>query len=336
MPSVNTILVDALQAALTNAGGVVSFSEYMKLVLYHPEGGYYHRAKERVGFGPSTDFFTATSTGDVFAELIVEASVKLLGEANPADFHFVEIGAEPAGGVLPENHPFNEALLLRRGDPLNIPPRSIVFSNELFDAQPFHRLVFQHGTWREIGVAWRDGPVETLLPALSPAVQAVADHLPKVAPEDYHLDLPLAAGVLLDEIATTTSWTGLLLIFDYGKSWRELIEATPQGTARAYQRHRQSNALLANPGEQDLTCHVCWDWLEDILRARHFKQVTLQSQESFFIRQAAAAIEKIICARPETFDPRRQRLQQLLHPANMGQKFQVLHATSADGHPRFH
>lgn len=319
-------LLPELQAAIDDRGGSISFAEFMRLALYHPTAGYYRRPTKRIGFGGSTDFFTSTSTGDVFGTLVVEACQNLLAPEPPEEFCFVEIGAEPGRGVLPEKHPFTNNLLLRRDDRMEIPAKSVVFSNELFDAQPFHRLVFTDGSWRELGVGWEEGPAETLLPKLSPRVAAVVDRLPPDATEGYHLDLPLDAEDLLEEILTRSSWTGLLLLFDYGKSWRELLEATPQGTARAYHRHRQSNDLLAQPGEQDLTCHVCWDWLENIVKRHRFRDLALRSQEAFFVSSATSVIKAIVAERPGEFDPRRQTLHQLLHPGNMGQKFQVLHA----------
>ncbi len=315
-----------IRAAIAAAGGAIPFADFMRIALYHPEHGYYTQPRPRVGFGGSTDFFTATSTGQVFGELVVEAARRLLEPDDPADFSFVEIGAEPGVSVLPSNHPFRDSAVLRLGECVRIPERAIVFSNELFDAQPFHRLVASGGTWRELGVTWRDGFAEALLPGFSPPVRSVAARLPSAAVEGYHLDLPIKAAELVRTLANRSDWTGLLLVFDYGKTWTELIEATPQGTARAYRRHRQSNDLLADPGEQDLTCHICWDWIEEAARECGFHSIALESQEAFLVKRATAAIETIITANPARFDPRRQTLQQLLHPGNMGQKFQVLSA----------
>lgn len=315
-----------IQTAIAGKGAPLSFAEFMQVALYHPGSGYYTRAKERVGFGGTTDFYTASATGEVFGELVTAAAVHLLAPEDPATFAFVEIGAEPAGRVLGGKNVFGGEVTIRHGDPIKIPKRAVVFSNELFDAQPFHRLVRRNGVWRELGVDWDDGPIEVFLPRFSPAVEKAADLLPKEGAEGYHLDLPLAAVDLLKKIATASKWRGALLVFDYGKSWRELTEGTPQGTARAYRRHRQSNDLLANPGEQDLTCHICWDWLTAVLDRSGFENVSLQSQEAFFITHAASAIEKIITAKPGQLDPRRQTLQHLLHPGHMGQKFQVLSA----------
>jgi SAM-dependent MidA family methyltransferase len=139
------------------------------------------------------------------------------------------------------------------------------------------------------------------------------------------LDLPLDAAALAGEIARQP-WCGLFLGFDYGKSWRELIEATPQGTVRAYRQHQQSTHLLAYPGEQDLTCHVCWDWLGEELVKQHFTVDSIESQEAFFVKNAGSALARIMEAEASHLSSRKSGLLQLLHPSGLGQKFQVLSA----------
>src|ERR1700678_1765517 len=115
----------------------VSFAEFMEVALYDPVAGYYRRAGPRIGYGAGTDFLTATSS-PLFGRLVVEACAQLLGPASPAGFEFVEIGAEPGAGVLRGiAHPFGSARQVGAGDPIRIDRPSVVFSNELFDAQPF-------------------------------------------------------------------------------------------------------------------------------------------------------------------------------------------------------
>ncbi len=321
--------------ARAGAAATLRFDAFMELALYHPQLGYYRRDRDRVGRRPGTDFYTATSSGSLFGELVVAAAVQRLGGRDPRTFTFVEIGSESAGGVLKNvAHPFADARVIRVGEPLTLEGRLVVFSNELFDAQPFRRFVLRAGAWRELGVSLDD---QGLLTEIEMPDQAGSGNtpgqpdawpatLPLPAPEGYHLDLPAAAAALAEDLAKPT-WSGLFLAFDYGKSWRELIEATPQGTARAYHRHSQSNNLLDQPGEQDLTCHVCWDWLVAALVRNGFAAPGLDSQESFFIHHAGAFIADTIAAEAARFSPRKLALMQLLHPGNMGQKFQVLHAT---------
>lgn len=332
------------------SGGAMSFARFMELALYHEKLGYYARPGRRIGRTPDADFFTSSSLGPVFGELVAAACVELLGPPAAGASVFVEIGTEPAGpgcepaGVLAPSargvvaglakagpgssvaHPFAGALSISLGQPLAIPSRAIVFSNELFDAQPCHRLIRHAGCWYETGVSLHSGTMEeTLLPELSPEARTVQDRLPPDAPEGYRIDLPLAAARLAEKIAAAP-WSGLFVAIDYGKSWQELSEETPAGTVRAYSRHRQTNAVLAQPGEQDLTCHVCWDWIGDALTAHGFEPPAIESQEAFFVNHAAPVLSRLAAAEAGRFSPRKLGVMQLLHPGNMGRKFQVLWA----------
>lgn len=301
----------------------MSFASFMRLALYHPTLGYYRRERPRVGYAAGTDFFTASTSGPLFGELVAAAAARLLRDAGrvPAEHAFIEVGAEPGGdGILSGvAHPFASVRTVRVGEALSVSGRCVVFSNELFDAQPFVRAVFRDGRWREVGVTWREGAFHEV------ELETAPPHTPPGRGEGYRFDQPVAATDLAREIAAQP-WTGLFLAFDYGKTWRELTEETPGGTARAYYRHTQSNDLLARPGEQDLTCHVCWDWLSDALREDGFAEPQLAFQETFFVRNAGEFIAATMAAEATQLSRRKLGLMQLLHPAQLGQKFQVLSA----------
>ncbi|MFO8027094.1 MAG: hypothetical protein R6U56_05480, partial [Opitutales bacterium] len=82
--------------------------------------------------------------------------------------------------------------------------------------------------------------------------------------------------------------------------------------------------LLDRPGEKDITCDICWTSLEAQLREAGFAQTTLESQESFLVKRAAETAERIVAGSAGQFSADRQTLMELIHPANMGQRFQVL------------
>jgi len=328
MSESSIFLPASLRARL--AKGPIPYRDYIDAALYDPEIGYYASDRCRVGRSPEADFYTAESLGPVFARLVAAAAQKLLGEARAAAATFVEIAAEPGTSLLDGlgANPFAGSRTIRQGEPLEVTGESVVFANEWLDALPFHRLVFADGRWRERGVCLTTDEMleETLLDALTPPVAAVADRLPKLAPEGYELDLPLDAEKALEDLAGQP-WTGLLLLFDYGKSWRQLTEACPAGTARAYRSHRQMNDLLDSPpGRADMTCDICWDPLEASLRNIGFDPVALETQESFLVHHAAAAAEAIVQNAGVEFSRERQTLMELLHPAHMGRRFQVLWA----------
>lgn len=313
----------AVFRAHADSDGRMSFAKFMELALYDPAVGYYRRSRKRIGYEPGSDFFTASTSGPVFGGLVAAACAELLraNGRDPAGHVFVEIGAEPGGGGVLKGveHGFAEVKTIRLGEALALSGECVVFSNELFDAQPFVRSVFRHGRWVEIGVELRNRQlIEVELDSAPPAASAAGT-------EGYHFDQPIAAAALATQLAQSP-WRGLFVAIDYGKTLRELMEETPGGTARAYYRHTQSNDLLARPGEQDLTCHICWDWIGDALRAHGFAEPTLTFQESFFIRHAGAYISQLSTADAARFSTRKLALLQLLHPSHLGQKFQVMHA----------
>ncbi|MBC2594558.1 SAM-dependent methyltransferase [Ruficoccus amylovorans] len=321
-------IFEALRQAADPAGHL-SYAGFTRLALYHPEHGYYHRQRERVGRNEQSDFYTAASLGGVFADLLLEA----IGQLAPApleSFSLVELGVEAGRGTLAgQAGRFAFTHEIGSGQSMDLPERAIVFANELLDAQPFHRFGFIEGQWREYGVlVGPDGLSEVLLPRPSAEAEEFLATLPPSG-EGYRLDISLEAETLLARIARQVR-SGLLVFFDYGRSWPGLLEETPAGSARAYHRHEASTDLLARPGEQDLTCHVCWDRLADTLTANAWPGAKLETQEAFFVKHAAPAIERIITAPGNTFDPKKQTLKELIYPGHMGRKFQVMSVCKPD------
>ena len=315
--------------ARAGAGGVLSFRDFTAEALYAPDLGYYARVHvPRVGRKAGSDFYTSSSLGGgIFGRLLRAAAADLLAPENPGGFTLFEIAPEPGAGVFGADAG-NFARCDQRpwGGAAAAPPRAAIFANEWLDAQPFHRFVFRRGAWRELGVRV-DGEflAETELPEFSAPARELSAHLPASTVEDYHLDISLDAEKVLRELIATP-WQGCLILADYGYDWLNLIQERPAGTARAYFRHEVSGDLLARPGEQDLTCHVCWDRLENILRENGFTGVSLDRQEAFFVRHAAKEIADILAADAGQFSPARHTLLELLHPAHLGRKFQILSA----------
>ncbi|BAZ51426.1 hypothetical protein NIES4103_40750 [Nostoc sp. NIES-4103] len=165
----------------------ITFAEYMDMVLYHPEHGYYSSNAVKIGFKDS-DFFTSSNLGADFGELLAEQFVQMwdiLGQ--PSYFSLVEMGA--GQGLLAlhilnyhqQHHPdFFAALeyvIVEKSPALKqeqqqrlqdfpvrwcsleeIPSNEITgcfFSNELVDALPVHQFVLERGELREIYVTTR-------------------------------------------------------------------------------------------------------------------------------------------------------------------------------------
>ncbi len=312
------------------ANGPITYSDYINCVLYTQDLGYYTRPQPRVGRDSKRDFYTAESLGSVFAQLVTTAANDLLGCDLTQKSTFVEIAAEPGTSLLKflDKHPFTSNQTIRQNDPQTIKGPSVIFANEWLDALPFHRIRFSNDKWRERGVNYDPETghfTEVLLNQLSDTVLKIAHRLPKIAPDGYEIDLPIAAESKLHQLLNQ-DWTGLILLFDYGKSWKALTSDYPEGTARTYHKHQRDNNLLDQPGEKDITCDVCWDPLCEILEKHNFQSITLESQESFLVKRAGRAASDIISANAGQFSEAKQTLMELMHPSHMGQRFQVLWA----------
>jgi SAM-dependent MidA family methyltransferase len=319
-------VLEVLRDKLSGSTGAMSLESFIECALYHPEQGYYCRQRQRVGHQPSSDFYTASSLGHVFSRLVL-ASLESLLEDDLAGYTFVEAGPESTGGVLGniEHSPFKDHLLIRPGDAWDLPPKAIVFSNELFDAQPFRRFVWTSDAWREMGVAIEAGQLQWV--QMKP--EEPLPPLPETHREGYTIDWPGKALALLETISQA-SWQGLFVAFDYGLDRSVAFSSRPEGTGRTYAGHKMGDDLLDNPGHTDITCHVIWDDLEEILRQHRFREVRVQRQEAFLMLNGQAVVADILQAGEPGLQKDKQTLMELVHPDNMGHKFQVLSAQRSE------
>ena len=319
-------ILQALQERLSGNPPCIPLDAYLETVLYHPDFGYYTRDKDRVGRSEETDFYTASSLGPVFTKLVLGAIQALLGTTLQR-FTFLEIGPEKGEGILTHlpSHPFRESRIIRPGEPVDLPLESIVFSNELFDAQPFRRFVRRGGDWLEAGVTVTGKHLDWILVDPLHALP----NLPDSAPEGYTIDWPSGAHALMEQICQQP-WKGLFLAFDYGLERATVFSERPHGTGRTYSGHRMGSDLLREPADRDITCHLIWEEMESILSHWQFSGIRLQTQESFFLHHASDSLNRLLAGEPPGFSRVKQTVMELLHPENMGHKFQVLHARRGD------
>ena len=138
----------------------ITFAEYMERCLYDPDHGYYTSGRQV--FGPTGDFYTSAHTHPLFAEILTDAFVDLLRNLGSGPFQLVELGpgdrslARSIRSYLERTHPSVAVNLeyrpvdVREALPEQI--RGIVFSNELFDALPVHRVRVRNRRLRELYV----------------------------------------------------------------------------------------------------------------------------------------------------------------------------------------
>ena len=324
-----TILSEDLVASFKKKfkdGPFIPVDEYIEWALYDSKIGYYRKQMQRVGKSSKTDFYTSSSFSEIWPTLIVECCTQLLFPDSPANYDFVEIAAEPNSSLLLDYpHPFYSNQVIRLGDEIDIPKKAIVYSNEWLDALPFKRYSYssEKNAWLEHGVALQG---QTILEIRSENPLEESFHLPfqehRNLPNRYIVDWPSKAFEALKNLISFKEWEGLFLTFDYGLNTDELLQNRPNGTARAYKNHEFRNDIFAFPGEQDVTCHLCWDQMINILKKESFQNIELSSQESFLINYAKEALQATI---QKGNLAQISAIKELIHPQYMGQKFQVLH-----------
>jgi SAM-dependent MidA family methyltransferase len=341
--------------------GAVTFARFMELALYAPGCGYY---EQRQKTGRRGDFFTSVSVGPVFGELLAFQFARWLEEIAPppAQWQLAEAGAHDGQLALdilrwlrrrrPDifaglDYRVIEPSPVRRAwqketlgsefagvkwagglDELG-PVRGIIFSNELLDAMPAHRLCRDSAgkqwlewrvNWRENGFVWEQGPLSREAAACLPDIPA---ELEAVLPGGFVIEASPGAVQWWTRAAASLD-CGRLLTLDYGLDGDEWLRPErAAGTLRAYSAHRISGNVLANPGGQDITAHVNFSALrrageEAGLRTegviRQSKLLTDIFQRSL---ADAAGFEEWTAARVRQF-------QTLTHPDHLGHRFRAL------------
>ncbi|NET26389.1 class I SAM-dependent methyltransferase [Okeania sp. SIO1I7] len=278
----------------------ITFAEYMDLVLYHPQYGYY--ASHPVNIGKQGDFLTSSHWSADFGELLAEQFVQMWDILNqPHNFTLVEMGAgqgilaEQVLGYLKQKYldffQIVEYLIIEKSEVLKeeqkqrlhsykvrwcdwdaISHSSItgcLFSNELVDAFPVHKIIIENREFREVYVSSdSDGKFieisgETSTPRIAEYFNLVGiDLLAFPDVEGYQTEVNLQALDWINTIASKLQ-KGYLLTIDYGYQAPRYYNPTRrQGTLQCYYQHHRNNDLYWNIGRQDITAHVDFTALE--------------------------------------------------------------------------
>lgn len=355
----DTLLFDLVfQRIEKSPGDSISFADYVELVLYHPEKGYYARPHERV-IGRGGDFFTSVSVGECFGFLLAQRLLRewrtVLDEDAP--LVVVEQGAHDGRlardvvDAIRELAPdrldrFSYCIIEHRdsirtwlsselekegyGDVIEVfsdfdeawSEQGVFLANELLDAFPFHRAVIENGEWRELAVGWEDGPAWVVRDLDGALAELLPD--PSGFSEGYETEVcPFLRPWTRD--ASTLFRRGLWWVIDYGYLADDYFAPSrSKGTYRCYREHKASEKPFEALGETDITVHVNFSDLrresESVgLSWRHYTD-----QHHFLIDSAREWLLSIEGAPPAGKHAQRLRqFQTLTHPGLMGQQFKV-------------
>jgi len=363
--------------------GPIPFRDFMAAALYHPRWGYYMRLSE---IGPGGDYYTSANIHPLFGELLAEKFATLFHSLTSADrLTLVEIGAgtgqlaEDVLRALRAHHPrLCERLTYRI---IEVSPRlisvqqarlqsfarvtwgrleefapsslvGIVFSHEVLDAFPVHRVVKENGRLKELYVTLQgDALVWTLgdlavgpMPGEEAAAEAsrpsntepetmarlAVDYLGQIA---AFLDEGQIADIALDIIPWLRSVTrllaeGYLVTIDYGDAARPLYAPyRREGTLRCFFRHTLVSDPLIRIGDQDITASVDFTLLMEMGKRFGLETVEFTSLGQF-LRDLGLLdrVERLTqtARAPEASLRERLALKHFLLPGAFGENFKVL------------
>ena len=318
-------LVAEMRGEMVRAGGKITFARFMELALYHPQFGYYTSGATRIG--KRGDFFTSVSVGPLFGKILAQYFRKLRAESGTSDFAVWEFGGRggelraDASAVAPEL----EWNIIEARDRLPDAMSGCVFSNELLDALPVHRVQVRDGGWQEIFVATAaDGFIEEAGSLSDPRLAVALAALPVAQMEGYRTEINLRALDWLTQIAARLR-RGWVLTFDYGFERDDYFAPHRRaGHLQCYFRHTRHHDPFCNIGAQDITTHVDFSALVEHGRALGLEPVRLCEQGMFLREEGADVIRAIVERDAGNFSKERNAIQQLLHPAHMGHAFRAL------------
>ena len=344
--------------------GRITFADFMAACLYEPGLGYYTSSGRKVG--AEGDFYTSITVHAAFGRVVAREIAQMWRSMEePSAFTLVECGAgngrlacdimdflaerepvmyEGVRLVLVEQEPSLEAaqreMLGAHADKLSwLSPADFasgsftfsgcLYSNELIDALPVHRVVMTSDGLKEIYVTCKDGGFaeETGEPS-TPDIEAYLERVDVTLHPAQQAEVNLNAPQWL-AAASRALQQGYILTIDYGYPAEDLY--TPRrklGTLLCYYRHQTEENPYLRLGLQDITTHVDFTTLMKCGEEQGLHNVWFGEQYRFML--STGIIEEIEDIERSTRSEEeklrlRLTLKKLIMPeGGMGDTFKVL------------
>lgn len=358
-PSLSARLRERIREA-----GPLTFRDWMSAALYDGREGYYRRrGAER--WGRAGDYRTAPERSRLFAATFARHFAKLFEELDgPPVFHLFEMGGGAgrfAHGVLttlrrdaphvygrlrylfdeagPDSRrraaellaPFAERVEFRRLSEITDGlEHAVVFSNELLDAFPVHRVTARGGRLLESYVGTDDRGGFVFVEG-EPSTPRLAEHF-------VRLGVPLEEGQVAEVSLEVSGWlarvaevvgSGFVVTVDYGDEAAALYGAPHRrgGTLRAFRGHELSEDVLRDPGGQDLTTTVNWTQVIADGERAGLRSLSLERLDGFLLRAGLVEqleLEGAHAASEAEVAALRLDAREMILPGGMASHFQVL------------
>lgn len=339
-------------------GGWISFADYMEIVLYTPEVGYYSGGAAKFGVGG--DFVTAPEISPLFGQTLARQVAPVLQSMNHGSI--LEFGAGTgklavelllaleALGSLPQRYNILDLSadlqqrqhtiieqriphLTSRVNWLSALPEQfngLILANEVLDAMPVHLVIWQSGSIMERGVTWENNKLTWQdKPLTEGELFDIARQLPpsnlSFSALPYMSEISLANRSFIRTLASVLQ-QGVILLVDYGFGQHEYYHAQRyQGTLMCHYRHHAHDDPFFLPGLQDITSHIDFSAIAQTATDSGLQLAGYTTQAHFLINCGITDLLTHIPAdQLNNYLPLANQVQQLVSPAEMGELFKVM------------
>ena len=343
---VESIVIEKIR----DKNGWIDFPEYLNIVLYHPDVGYYSSRIGQLGGIGKGDFITAPEISPLFGKCIARQLV----EGFSAGLPHVILEAGPGNGTLAVTlleetknlgAPIQQYFILETSSELkkvqkeklaafpqvvwidNLPTgfQGVVLANEVLDALPFSAISRINSEWYERGVI--ENKNEQLDWGLkAPLDKKLLERAKKIeGTHNYETEICLESENFLRALASMLS-RGLLIVIDYGFSESELYHhQRVQGTLNCYRQHHHHGNPFFMPGLCDITAHQNFTALVKVASEQKVNLVGYTAQGKFLL---ASGILEMFSEYTKHVDIKKRieaksQLLKLIEPYEMGEIFKV-------------
>ncbi len=353
--AVSDRLRERIAERIKDAGGKVSFADYMQWVLYEPVLGYYSGRSAELGKGG--DFVTAPELGNLFGKTLARSIVPLLRQT---DARILELGAGTgrlaktvlseldALGVTVESYSildlsgeFRERQQSLLGKESRVQwlftlPDSfsgVVLANEVMDAIPVKLACLKDGRWYERCVVCREGNFyfEDCIASpdfMSQITESLGEHMDIAGlPDGYLTEIhPYTLGLIRSLSVMMGQEKSAAVLVDYGFPANEYyLPERSEGTLMCHYRHLAHDDPFYLPGLQDITAHVNFTAVAETAANSGLDVLYYASQAEFLVASCIMDLLPPIEKQDAIISVLlRQEAMKLLSPAEMGELFKVM------------
>jgi SAM-dependent MidA family methyltransferase len=350
-------VVEYIRQRVDEAGGSISFAEFMHHALYAPGLGYYTAGSTK--FGEEGDYVTAPEVSSLFGRILARQCAEVLDQVEGGAI--LEYGAGSGKlavdildtlahrGCLPSKYLILEvspdlrerqevyvcehlplyADLVEWVDDVPDRLRGVIVANEVLDSIPVERFVRRDAGVMQLRVeSTVDGFafVEALAPdSLRRYVTVVESDLGSSLPDGYTSEVCLATSPWIGGMSHALR-EGMVFLFDYGVSRREYYAPErSEGWLRCHFRHRAHSDPLVLPGIQDLTAWVDFSSVAVAAVAQGFDIAGYSAQAQFLIAGGLDDEMRNFTSVPlEEQVQLSQQVKTLTLPGEMGERFKCI------------